>query len=724
MSIPRSTANAPERRAATAILIVLAAAWVLSCLGRAENASEATQYAYIGPGAGIALLGSFFAVFSAFLSAVFFLISWPVRFVWRGIRGARPFGKAKAKRVVVLGLDGLEPTLTEAMIDAGKLPNLARLREQGTYTRLGTTTPPLSPVAWSSFTTGTNPGKHNIYDFISRNPASYRPTQSSVQVRDSGRKLRVGPYVIPLSRPDITGLRKSKPFWNVLGEKGIFSAIVRVPITFPPDRFRGVQLSAMCVPDLRGTHGMFSYYTENGQTGATTEGEVGGDVIAIERDGDAVHSFLRGPDNTLRAGQPQMRVPFRVTKGDNGSPTLHIDGQKVRLTPGRYTDWVSVRFRAVGLLKVRGVCRFMLKQFQPFEMYCTPVQIDPEKPIMPISNPGNYAKYLARLQGPYATLGLAEDTWSLSENRLDEDAFLTQAYDIHAEREAMFFDALKRVPRGCVVCVFDGPDRIQHMFWRFIDENHPALAGKDRASHKHVIEEMYQKMDDLVGRTMDEVDDRKTVLFVMSDHGFKPFRRGVDLNTWLLENGYLALKEGARRPSASYLADIDWSRTQAYALGLAGIFLNVRGREGQGTVERADAARVAAEISEKLTGLRDPQDNEVAIHEAMPKGTVYRGPYLDAAPDIIIGYTPGYRVSWDAVIGKCGEAVFSDNTKAWSGDHCIHPDLVPGVLFCNRKLNLDDPDIVDLAPTTLDLFGVEKPAYMDGKSLLCAETTN
>ncbi|MHC4218801.1 MAG: alkaline phosphatase family protein, partial [Planctomycetota bacterium] len=575
------------------------------------------------------------------------------------------------------------------------------------------------------FSTGTNPGKHNIYDFISRNPASYRPTQSSVHVSDGGRKLKIGNYVIPLSKPEITGLRKSKPFWNVLGERGIFSAILRVPITFPPDRFRGVQLSAMCVPDLRGTHGMFSYFTENGQTGSTTEGEVGGDVISVQREGDTVRASLPGPDNTLRAGQPQLRLPFQVVAGRNGTPTLHIDGQKVRLEPNRYTDWVPVRFRAVaGVLKVRGVCRFMLKQFgPPFEMYYTPVQIDPERPIMPISNPRNYSTYLARLQGTFATLGLAEDTWSLSEKRLDEDAFLTQAYDIHAEREAMFFDALKRVPRGCVVCVFDGPDRIQHMFWRFIDKDHPALAGQSPESHRHVIEDMYARMDELVGRTLDELDD-DTVLFVMSDHGFKPFRRGVDLNTWLLDNGYLALKEGAARPSASYLTDIDWSRTKAYALGLAGIFLNVTGREGQGTVSRADAGAVAAEICSKLTGLRDPQDNEIAIHEAMPKETVYRGPYLDAAPDIIIGYTPGYRVSWDAVIGKCGTEVFSDNTKAWSGDHCIHPKLVPGVLFCNRKLNLDDPDIVDVAPTTLDLFGLPKPAYMDGKSLLCAESSN
>ncbi|MCK4874019.1 MAG: alkaline phosphatase family protein [Phycisphaerales bacterium] len=717
-----SEARAWRRRGAT-LLKAAAACAFLALLHRLDGADDSAQQAYIGPGAGIALLGSFLVVLSALISAVFFALTWPIRFIWRALRGRRAYANAHVKRVVVLGLDGLEPTLTERFMDEGRLPNLAKLRDAGSYLHLGTTYPPLSPVAWSSFSTGANPGKHNIFDFISRNPTTYRPTQSSVSIRPGGRSLRLGRYVIPLSRPRITGLRRSKPFWTVLGEAGVFSAVLRVPITYPPDRFHGVQLSAMCVPDLRGTHGIFSYFTESGTDGSTTDGEVGGDVIQVERNGDTVRSFLRGPDNTLRADHPELRIPFKVTRSRNGSVVLSVNGQKIPLTPGRFTDWVRVTFRPVpGLVKVRGVCRFHLKQFdRPFAMYCTPVQIDPDKPVMPISHPRVYSTYLARLQGTFSTLGLAEDTWSLSEKRMTEDAFLTQAYGIHAEREQMFFDSLRRIRRGLVVCVFDGPDRIQHMFWRFIDDDHPALRNGDRAAHEHVIREMYEKMDDLVGRTVAAIDD-DTALFVMSDHGFKPFRRGVDLNALLREHGYLALRDGAEVPSGAYLADIDWSKTKAYALGLAGIYINERGREGHGIVSPGkEKDELLRELCDLLTGLRDDESNEVAIHEAVPRDRAYHGPYVDAAPDIIVGYRSGYRVSWDAVIGKCGPSVFSDNTKAWSGDHCIHPELVPGVLFSSEKLNGRGANIIDVAPTALELLGVGKPKYMDGKSLRCVE---
>lgn len=700
------------------VALLCSAMLVEACWLSLANSSP-VQQAYIGPGAGIAVLGSFLAVLMAIFVAFTAILTWPVRRLWRVLRGRRASAKARVKRVVIIGLDGLEPTLVEQYLEEGLLPNLARLREAGTYTRLGTTYPPLSPVAWSSFGTGANPGKHNIFDFLSPNRGDYRPAISSVRIRPARRTMKLGKYIIPLSKPQIISLRKSKPFWTVLGEAGVFSSVLRVPITFPPDRFHGVQLSAMCVPDLLGSQGTFFYYVESGEAGATTDGDVGGRRVLITRNGNGVQSNLCGPANPLRHDQAEMRLAFKVLPGKNGNGLLHLDGQKIHLPLNGYSDWVRFSFRAMPGMKISGVCRFFLKRLeQPFAMYCTPIQIDPARPVMPISHPRVYAIYLAKLLGTYATLGLAEDTWSLSEGALAEDAFLEQSYDIHRERERMLFDALKRVRRGSVVCVFDAPDRIQHMFWRFLDEQHPALAGGPN-THPHAIPEMYVKMDQLVGRVMKEID-QDSALFVMSDHGFKPFRRGVDLNAWLLASGYLKLKDDAGSSSSPYLADVDWSRTKAYAIGLAGIYVNQRGREAQGIVEKGDPTRaIVSELKQKLEDLRDPEGAKAAIHEAIPREVAYRGPYVNGAPDLIVGYGVGYRVAWDAAVGKCGEEVFSDNTKAWSGDHCIHPALVPGILFSSLRLRAGDAHITDLAPTTLDLMGVQIPSYMDGKSLLC-----
>lgn len=289
----------------------------------------------------------------------------------------------------------------------------------------------------------------------------------------------------------------------------------------------------------------------------------------------------------------------------------------------------------------------------------------------------------------------------------------------------MFFDTLSRVRKGVVVCVFDAPDRIQHMFWRFQEAGHPALAAVNQPldAHRHTIPKMYARMDELVGRTMAELDDG-TALFVMSDHGFKSFRRGVDLNAWLRDRGYLFLNDDLPTTERPYLADVDWSRTRAYAIGLAGIFVNQKGREAEGIVSERERRQLVSELSDQLTGLLDVDRDEPAIHQAMPRESVYHGPYMTAAPDIILGYNAGYRVAWNAAAGKCGSEVFSDNTRAWSGDHCIHPDLVPGVLFSNLKVRDAPVNIVDIAPTTLELLGVERPSYMDGHSILCNDVTS
>jgi predicted AlkP superfamily phosphohydrolase/phosphomutase len=315
-----------------------------------------------------------------------------------------------------------------------------------------------------------------------------------------------------------------------------------------------------------------------------------------------------------------------------------------------------------------------------------------------------YSVYLANLLGSFATAGMAEDTWALNEGVIGDEAFLRQAYSVLEEREAMFLSALGNTRRGVVACVFDTSDRIQHMFYRGLDAS------------PSVIESMYRRMDELVGKTLRFVD-RDTVLFVLSDHGFSPFRRGVNVNTWLLRHGYLVLREGAEQ-SGRFFQDVDWTRTRAYALGLSGVYLNLKGREAQGAVNRGqEAEKLKNALIQELTSLRDG-DGATPVQAIYDSSALYRGPYLDAAPDLIVGYAEGYRVAWDCAVGKTGAEVIEDNDKAWSGDHCVDPVLVPGVLFSNVPIVAPDPGIEDLAPTALHLFGIGAPQWMEGASVL------
>jgi predicted AlkP superfamily phosphohydrolase/phosphomutase len=391
-------------------------------------------------------------------------------------------------------------------------------------------------------------------------------------------------------------------------------------------------------------------------------------------------------------------------------------GSSIPLPLRRHTEWIPLEFNAGLGIKIRGIVRFYLIETSPcLKLYMTPINIDPDRPALPISNPTTYATYLAKTQGRYATLGLAEDTSALNEGVVDEAAFLEQAYLVHRERERMFFDALDKTPRGAVVCVFDITDRIQHMFFRHLDERHPANRGRD-GHHHAAIRELYQEADRLLGRTMERVSD-DSVLLVMSDHGFKSFRRGVNLNAWLHRMGFLALKDSPT--GADMFGDVDWSRTRAYAVGFGGIYLNLAGREAHGVVQPgAEAERIKQEIREGLCQLFDDQENTHPVRQVYDAREVYSGPYVDEAPDLIVGFRPGHRVGWRSVTGGVGDTVLEDNDRYWSGDHNFNPPDVPGMLFCNRRIGTSDPGIMDIAPTILDLFGVAPPGHVDGRSLM------
>jgi predicted AlkP superfamily phosphohydrolase/phosphomutase len=661
------------------------------------------ELAYIGPGAGFAFLGSFVSILGGMLLGVASVLLWPVRVLWGAITGRQGYKNAKVKRLVFLGLDGLDPTLAERYMQEGKLPNLSRLREQGSFHRLRTTFPALSPVAWSTFATGVNPARHAMFDFLNRSLSSYMPYLSSSRVSEPARILKLGKYRIPLGRPIVEMRRKSKTFWQILGQRQIVSTILRVPITFPPEKFNGRVLSAMCTPDLLGTQGTFALYTTRTH-GCAMEG---GNRFPLVRDGAVYRGAIQGPSNTMRDAALPMEIRFTVRVERDGGGELEIEGERHRLTLGEYTPWIRLTFSAGLGIKVSGIARFLLTESGgEVSVYSTPINIDPEAPALPISHPSFYAAYLSKLLGAFSTLGMAEDTWALNEHAIDADAFLKQAYLIFEERKEMFFSALDRTRRGVVACVFDTTDRVQHMFF----------AQKDgEGEHSRVIEDLYRRADELVGRTM-ALMDSDSALFVLSDHGFTSFERGVDLNAWLVEHGYLALKESASGAN-SYLKDVDWSRTRAYTFGLAGVYINQKGREAEGIVDAAEARVLKRELATKLSGLYDEQRGRPAVRHAWPSDSLYTGPYLDAAPDVIVGYAEGYRASWDSAVGKVTAQVFADNAKAWSGDHCVDPHLVPGVLFSNRKIEAVDPGIEDMAPTALDLFGIEPPPYMEGKSV-------
>jgi predicted AlkP superfamily phosphohydrolase/phosphomutase len=668
--------------------------------------------AYAGPGAGFAVLSSFWTLFLAFLYSLYALVTWPLRHVLRLLRRRTSKGKSQVKRVVVVGFDGMDPELASRFMDEGKLPHFAQLRSTGAFSRLETTFPAISPVAWSTFQTGVNPGKHNIYDFLGRDLRSYLPFLSSAEITAPKRHLRIGKYSLPLGKPIIRGMRRGTPFWHLLGKAGVPCSVLRVPVTFPPEKFSGVLLSGMCVPDLKGSQGTFCLCTTRPAGDKFREGGV---RVPIERNGSKFHSYIPGPEDPLGTGK-ELRANFAIrTDSEDGSARIELNGEKIRLHVGEYSDWKPVKFKSGLGFAAHGICRFYVKSISPeLEIYVTPVNIDPGRPDLPVSYPVTYSIYLAKLLGPYATLGLAEDTWALNEQVLDDEAFLAQCYSNHEDRERMFFDALEKTPQGFCACVFDTTDRVQHMFWRYLDEDHPATRDLARDQRPEIIQDLYRRMDALIGRVIEQIDNN-SLLLVVSDHGFKSFARCVNLNAWLHQNGYLVLKKG-KTESGDWFEDVDWSQTRAYTMGLNGLYLNLKGRERQGIVSPgAEGQSLKDELRTKLTGLTDPQSGTASITGVFDCDGIYAGPYVDNAPDLIVGYGAGYRASWDSVMGKVTANIFEDNLKAWSGDHCVDPRLVPGVLFSNRKIAAERPQIADVAPTLLKLFGLDLPSYFDGK---------
>ena len=624
------------------------------------------------------------------------------------------------KKVIVLGLDGLEPSIVESQLGRGELPNFARLRQLGSYRRLRTTYPAQTPVAWSSFATGTNPGGHGIYDFIRRDPVTYQPDLALTQFERPKSMLAL---------PKVVSRRRGVPIWTLLAQAGVPTAVLRCPCTFPPDTGAGKILAGVGVPDLRGGQGTGTFYTQD-PTQIAKENE---QLVHVDS-GQQFKTYVIGPRNT-RVSPPRDAIADLQIQVDRGAAALHFEtgGTPANITVAEKTwsEWVRLKFKLSMLQSVSGIARFYVKQLSPqVEFYITPINFDPVAPLFSISEPATYARELSEQIGLFSTLGMAEDHNGLNNGRLDEVAFLAQCELVLEERERLMRLELDRFKEGFFFLLYDTPDRVQHMVWRFRDAQHPGYEPDLARDFSSLVEQHYARCDKLLTPVLDKIDE-DTLFIVLSDHGFNTFRRAFDTNTWLWQNQLLALKNG-RKPAEEMregLTEVDWSRTYAYATGLGGIYLNMRGREREGILEEGgEAERVRTAIQSGLPQAFDAAKNCRAVRSVSRRDEIYSGAHVGNAPDLLVNFAPGYRVSWQSAVGGFAKSLLEDNTRRWSGDHIVDPEAVPGILFiakdggapllsgAGRSGNV--PSIIDLAPTILNYLGVPVPKVMEGTSLL------
>jgi len=612
--------------------------------------------------------------------------------------------------VIVIGLDGLEPGIVEAMLERGELPNLARIRATGSYSRLKTTYPAQTPVAWSSFATGTNPGGHGIFDFICRDPETYLPDVALTRFERPKSML---------TQPRVVNRRQGVPLWQTLSAAGIPSTVLRCPCTFPPENLQGRMLSGVGVPDLRGSQSKGTFYTQD-KTAVAQENE---QLIFLDS-GDEIVTRVIGPRNTKGSSATDTSCEVRVHV-DKAARKLVIQTggspARIEVPEKSWSEWLRFKFRFSMLQSVMGIARLYVRQLEPrLEFYVSAVNFDPAAPMFPVSAPADYARELADKVGLFSTLGMAEDHNGLNNGRLDEAAYLQQCELVLGDRERTMRFELDRFAEGFFFILFDTPDRVQHMLWRFRDREHPGFEADLSPELAGRIEQHYSRCDALLSAVLDKVDEN-TLLIVLSDHGFGTFRRAFDTNSWLWQNGLLALKD-SRKPGDN-LGDgftaVDWSKTYAYAVGLGGIYLNLKRRESAGILEEgSEAERVRNAIQTGLADFPDKHTQRAAIRSVSRREELYSGAFVENSPDLLVNFYRGFRVSWQSAVGGFSDSLLEDNMRRWSGDHIVDPTSVPGILFMNRAALHDQARIIDLAPTVLQYLGVAVPESMEGASLL------
>lgn len=608
---------------------------------------------------------------------------------------------AAGKSIVVLGIDGMDPNFLERHWDA--LPNLDRLRKEGEFKRLETSSPPQSPVAWSTFITGRDPGGHGLFDFVHRDPQTMMPVSAMSMASQGSRTLSLGSYELPLTAGKVVSFRNGKPFWQILSEHHIPTEIVRMPTDFPPVHCDdGFAIAGMGAPDLRGTYGTFAFFTDDDAQKTRTVS--GGQIVHVNLKDNSAVLRIQGPDNSLRKDKAPTYIEM-TAHVDAQQPAARFDlgATQVLLKEGEWSGWIETGFPMIpGLKNASGMFRLYVKKLHPrFEVYVSPINIDPSDPELPITSPESYSKQLTKSVGLFYTQGMAQDTKAYSAGVFDKADYIAQSRLVSLDHLKLLRYSLDHFRGGFLFFHFFGVDQDSHMLWGKYDDD---------------LLNTYRMVDQTVGWVRQKIGD--ATLIVMSDHGFSTFDRAVNLNTWLMKEGLLVLDDPKNTSDEEVFPHVDWSRTQAYSVGLNGLYLNLQGRERDGIVEPGNQANeLLKKISERLLAARDPEGGKPMVGGVTLTHRSFHGDMLDRGPDMIVGYMPGYRSSWQTVLGAVPTVLVEDNTDAWRADHCIDSRFVPGVLISNRKSRAADPHLYDLTVSLLDQFGLGPGSGMIGHSI-------
>jgi predicted AlkP superfamily phosphohydrolase/phosphomutase len=583
-------------------------------------------------------------------------------------------------KTIIVGFDAFDPKFYEGLAEQGRLPNLGKYMERGGYAYFEVANPPQSEVSWTSIATGLNPGKHGLFDFVHRNPDNYT---LHVSLLPTERKMLGVHFVPPFEAQTL--------FDHAVGQ-GYPATCLWWPATFPARLASPVRtLPGLGAPDILGRLGVGTFCSPDA---TLLDEDFKSNVAQMEQNGKGCYrGELKGPLQKKGSQTQQASVEFQLELQDEDTAQLRIGKESLSLRRGQWSPILQISFKVKFGISVHAITRAILNDHPSgLGIYFLPLQIHPLHSPWPYATPKGFVKENWKAFGPFLTLGWPQDTTGLEEGFILDDQFLALCNSILSSREQLFLHQVSDFKEGVLAAVFDSLDRVQHMFWR------------DRPD---IIDGWYEKLDALLGRIQEltgEGSGEETQILVLSDHGFAHFETKVHLNRWLIDRGYLVLKN---HKDSGKLEDVDWSRSRAYAIGLTSIYLNQAGREGQGVVEETDRDVLLDQLKTDLLGWRGSDGREV-VHGVWRGEEAYNGPMTVFGPDLVVGFNTGYRASAQTGLGGWEKDALEPNRDHWGADHCMDPALVPGVLFSNRSLrDLPNPsyrDIPELAVgVTLDL---------------------